>query len=128
LTIRHEPFFIPWMAPSLNAWRGTNRYKQSSIAEDGHKAACVAKKLKVNGPCKIVFIPQHKRTSHFRDKVNYAPTIKAIEDGLVKRGVLLDDDHHHVIAHETRSAVKGKEVGMWVQIIEYHRDELEGVA
>jgi hypothetical protein len=49
----------------------------------------------------------HKPRSGRWDPNNFWPTVKAIVDGVVDAGVLVDDDHEHVIGPDMRRGEKG---------------------
>lgn len=48
--------------------------------------------------CTVTFPPDRRR----RDPANWAPTAKALIDGLVDAGLLPDDDHTHVTGPDMR--------------------------
>ena len=53
-------------------------------------------------PYARVVIELRFASKHRRDPANWAPTAKAVVDGLVDSGVFPDDDHTHVIGPDLR--------------------------
>jgi hypothetical protein len=64
--------------------------------------------------------PDHRR----RDPANWAPTAKAVIDGLVDAKVFTDDDHKHLIGPDMRigDPVPNRERGLTVLIFPDERD------
>jgi crossover junction endodeoxyribonuclease RusA len=50
----------------------------------------------------------HKDRDGRWDPNNLWPTVKAIVDGMVEAGVLVDDDHKHLIGPDMRRGEKGE--------------------
>lgn len=89
-TLRIE---IPWMGPSTNKiWSGNlNRFKRAELARNCKEIVYLATLdvLPFPGRYEITFFP--RVNSRFFDTGNYSVTAKAIEDGLVTHGMLVDD-------------------------------------
>ena len=48
----------------------------------------------------------HRPTARKYDPANWYPTVKAVIDGLVDAGILVDDDHAHVLGPDMRAGEK----------------------
>lgn len=95
---------LPWTSPPLSLnhrrhWRAHAR-KAAELRETAH---VLAKKhrLHIGGPYSHVevtlhYVPRDRRT---RDSENPIPTLKALADGLVDAGVVVDDDPTHMTKH-----------------------------
>ena len=53
-----------------------------------------------------ITVTVHKTTNRAYDVANLAPTAKAIVDGLVSAGVLVDDSNAHVVGPDMRAGEK----------------------
>lgn len=53
-------------------------------------------------PCALIVCELRFSTSHRRDPANWAPTAKAVVDGLVDAGVFDDDNHKYVTGPDMR--------------------------
>lgn len=112
--------FIPWVGPSLNViWAGMHWAKRKKIADEGHLACLVARKLVLPWECvRLEFEPQICK-GRLYDCTNYALTAKVIEDGLVSVGVLQGDTAKHVARVTLCQPQRTKgESGMIVRFIE----------
>ena len=116
--VRVEQVLIPWLGPSLNKiWAGMHWAKRKKIADEGHLACLVARTIpKFEGAVHLEFQPMV--SGRRLDIVNYAVTIKVIEDGLVNLGILRQDGANDVLSHRTYPPKKAKESGMLVTIRE----------
>ena len=95
---------LPLTAPSLNDWySGVHWSVRKNTAELWHEevaVACMQAKIKpiTKFPVKITTHSFFK-TRHRRDVSNTATAPKLIEDGLVKKGIMPDDNLEYVVSH-----------------------------
>ena len=110
-TLQKQILNVEWMGPSLNKiYAGTHWADRKPWADAGHAAvwACVINsKIKpVDKPAHLTFTPHIKGRRY--DATNYALTVKIIEDGLVKEGILKSDTPKHVTGITINAPVKIK--------------------
>ena len=89
---------VPLVAPSLNPWQRMFWRDQALIRDEWHKAIWVL--------CREQSIPLLEKIdldisiyygcNRKHDWDNGAPAFKLVQDGLVKAGVLVDDDISHI--------------------------------
>lgn len=96
-----------WMARS----RETRRWRASARAE------AAARRIPHLSGGRVV-AELHFGDARRRDPANWAPTAKAVMDGLVDAGVFPDDNHRYVVGPDMRigDPVLGAAVGMKVLI------------
>ncbi|WP_286237970.1 hypothetical protein [Neptuniibacter halophilus] len=118
---RTESFFVPYMAPSLNAiYAGIHWAKRKKHADAGHQACEPLRITPFYKPVHIIFLPIVGKRAIARDCSNYAYAAKVVEDGLVQAGILQDDTNEFVKSITIEEPVKDRSVesGMWVHIQE----------
>lgn len=82
-----------------------DHYKAKAAKTAQLRAIATAKGLgakTVTTPCTLDVLvgwPTRRR----RDRINVSPTVKALVDGLVSAGVLVDDSDDHIVAETYRS-------------------------
>ena len=90
---------LPWTAPplSLNHRQGWRAHAKK-VAEVRQAALILAKQAHL-GPYEQVRVTLHyrPRDKRVRDIENPVPTLKALCDGLVDAGVVVDDDPAHMV-------------------------------
>lgn len=108
------PYSSPPLSLNLRMHPAKERAAKRQLKADAHY---LAHYRKVTRGCEAIFVtfvwvPKTKRT---RDTDNPVPTIKALIDGLVQYGVVVDDDSEHV-AHRTviRERNAERKPGMWL--------------
>lgn len=74
-------------------WRDLTQLRARSLINTGAWPRLAAANIEIT-----IDWPDHRR----RDPANWAPTGKAIVDGLVDARLLPDDDHHHVTGPDMR--------------------------
>ncbi|WP_370052431.1 Mor transcription activator family protein [Neptunomonas sp.] len=119
--LRTEVLFVPYMGPSLNKiYAGIHWAERKRHSDDGHDACIQLNIEPFVKPVSLIFIPLVGKGDRARDCSNYAYAVKIIEDGLVKSGILKDDNNNYVksITIEEPTYDRGKASGMKVIISE----------
>lgn len=98
--------------PKVGDWMNSNdrrhRMAQANLTKAWRaagKAACVGL-VPVSGKVHMTATIHKDRDGRW-DPNNLWPTVKAIVDGMVEAGVLVDDDHKHLIGPDMRRGEKG---------------------
>lgn len=122
--MRTEKFFVPWEPPSFNLiWAGMHWLKRKKIADTGHKACLVARRIRPFWqPVVISFQAVAGPGKRRYDVCNYAVGNKVIVDGLVQLGVLGGDWVDNLTETRTLVPIRGPESGVWVTIEECRSD------
>ena len=95
--LRTEILYVPYMGPSLNQiYAGIHWVKRKEQAEQGHDACSHIQIEPFTKPVSLIFIPVVGKGDRARDCSNYAYAVKIVEDGLVKVGILKDDNTNYV--------------------------------
>lgn len=81
---------VPGVPPSLNRWARLNSYEQNETKRDWEHIVGYASRGAPKFIKPTIRITYFFSTNRRRDKDNYAP--KFIMDGLVKAGVIIDDN------------------------------------
>jgi hypothetical protein len=121
MSARTETLFIPWIGPSGNKiWAGMHFAKRKKIADEGHLAVLAAsqKVVPFDKPVSLYFQPIVKSPARMFDWLNYFATVKPIEDGMVRQGILHDDNYKWVTRGTIAAPQRGKESGVIVTISE----------
>lgn len=139
------PFAGEWL--TANPASSTDRYGRSRAIRDWREAtaaACMAARLpKDVTPVRLILGVRYAgNRAPVRDRLNLAPTIKAIVDGLcppktITRagriyrtagyGLLPDDSDEHVLGTEWTIAASGSERA-WVDVTVIHEPTTEGAS
>lgn len=115
---------IPFIGSSTNAiYAGVNWRKRKAEADMAHLITKIACKgvPSFNKPAKLIFTPFHspKKGCRLYDCSNYSYAAKMIEDGLVRAGVLINDNVKYIKGFYIEEPVKIKgESYMLVEIKE----------
>lgn len=120
---KHETVsvFVPYLGPSLNSiysgvhWATRKRHADAAHAE---VLAAFRKVPAITWPVSITIQPVLGKGKRVLDCSNYSYTLKLIEDGIVRAGVLKDDTPEYVtgvtILAAERDRTRGS--GVWVHI------------
>lgn len=105
---RHITIDIPAPCAFINSNQRLHRMAQAKLTKAWREASAAAAHglPQFAGQVHItahIFKPRAGRW----DPNNLWPTVKAAVDGLVDAGLLIDDDHRHVIGPDMRSGGKG---------------------
>jgi len=115
-----QTMFVPWLAESLNKKnKFVNRSANKSQKEGRLISRITAIKNNVepvNDPIDLIFSPVLSKKSRAFDCINYAPTCKAIEDGLVDAGILKNDSNKYVRSITIEAPTRGILNGCYVTI------------
>lgn len=117
--MRRQALFVDFIAMSINDF-----YKLHYNQKSKSKEICMRHVIKsveefniekIDYPVKITFQPilgnnLSGRSKRAYDIVNYAATIKMIEDSLVQLDVLVNDDNKFVYAHTCEKAIVDRTV------------------
>ncbi len=112
--MRRQAMFIDYIGMSINDFyklHYTQKSKSKDICMKHVKEAIEEFNISViNYPVKIIFQPilgynLSGRCKRAYDIVNYAATIKMIEDSLVQLGILENDSNKYVYAHTCEKAI-----------------------
>lgn len=104
---------IPLVPPTLNAFFGSmDKYQRNRIVKQWHKAVyvvCKQQKIKpiTKYPVDIQTTTYFKRKGSKRDTSNCFAANKLVEDGLVRAGIIVDDNPKYVRKHIVRPCVMG---------------------
>ena len=115
-TLQEQILTVEWMGPSLNkVYAGGHWGKRMKWAADGHLAVLAAvrkgKISPVTSPVHLTFSPFIRGRRY--DATNYALTVKILEDGLVKAGILKGDTGEYVWRVSTDAPVKPSNNRIW---------------
>lgn len=94
-----QSFTIDDIGPSLNTWyAGCHWTKRKKIADIWHtKIKNIASKLiPIKSPVELSMHFQFGKSRLVYDASNCSAAFKLIEDGLVKAGIILSDDHRTI--------------------------------
>ena len=80
---------------SRTVWQATHRMTLALVAR-GRAAVLALGRPKFDGPVTRHVTIYYPDASRRRDAENYRPTVKALQDGAVRAGLLVDDDDDHV--------------------------------
>ena len=122
--MRVETLNVPYIAPSLNSiYAGAHWSKRKRQADEAHLAVKIAAKgvAMFDNPVMVTYQPMIKGRAY--DISNYAYSLKLIEDGLVRAGVLKDDTNAYVKAITIKEPIKVKAESSMVVIITEVEDD-----
>jgi hypothetical protein len=106
-----------WMTANKRIhWRVRHRSEQT--IQTIVQALAQEQNLPKGLPRVRIYVYLHFTTSHRRDPLNWANTVKPMVDGLVKYGLVADDDAHHVVGPDLRLGPKSPTQGITVVIEE----------
>ncbi len=115
-----QSFEVPGRFPSLNDYlRIRNRAQRAAMKRSlDHRVAWAAKEAGIRpvGRCmvRVTWVEQNRR----RDLDNVRSGVKFVLDGLVKAGVIEDDDQRHVLDLDDAYARDGANPRITVEIYE----------
>jgi hypothetical protein len=121
MSARTETIFIPWLGPSANeVWSGQFWAKRKRFADDGHLMTygAIQGLAPFDKPVSVLFQPIVKAPARMYDWLNYFATVKPIEDAIVTREILANDNPQWVTGGTIKAPQRGKESGMIVTISE----------
>lgn len=102
--------FVPAPAEWINSNQRLHRMQVAKLTkawrEAGHAAAVQDPRVPYAGRVHIVAHIWKDRAGRY-DPNNLWPTVKAAIDGVVEAGLILDDDHEHVLGPDMRHGGKG---------------------
>jgi Holliday junction resolvase RusA-like endonuclease len=103
---------IPLTAPSLNKWyAGVHWRTRQKTAKQWHETVhilCLENKLKPITEYPVILETQsYFKDKRKRDSSNYSTANKLCEDGLVKAGILKDDNGDYVAGNFTYTPILG---------------------
>ena len=126
--MRKEKIFVPHIAASTNSIYAGKHWMFRRDQKDNILKAMMGIKLKpFKNMVKITCYPVETERKRFKDSSNYSFTGKMIEDCLVKKRILVDDNRKYVFSNTYTIPQLGDKLGVWVIIEEVDRDEMEAL-
>jgi len=121
--LRSQTLMVPWLGFSANKVKGVHWSKVSANNKEGKrqtwKALLIADIKKVDYPVTLISIPHLAKGQRAFDCTNYFWAHKAVEDGLVSAGILLNDTPEFVRSCIIMAPVYDNEYGLKMIIREF---------
>jgi hypothetical protein len=115
--------FVPGRLWTVSKERQINRFERADLVRDIREAAkfhTIAamrrdKFAPFDVPVTVEFLP-YQATGNLADTANHLPPCKAVLDGMVDAGLLVDDNPNWVISQTFYPPVKSKMIGVSVLV------------
>ena len=112
--------FVPYLGPSLNSiYAGVHWATRKRHADAAHRATQIAARglEPITRPVHLTLQPVLGKGKRRLDCSNYGYTLKLIEDGLVRSGLLKDDTPDYVVSVQTLAPIRDPKRGSGVWVI-----------